>query len=337
MKNNAFTKTAGRQIVSALGVAACAMLCFYFITPARSAERRTLQSGHVPRVVATSAPVENLAATQSLRLAIGLPLSNPEGLSSFIKQLYDPSSPYYRHYLTPAQFTEKFGPTEQDYQAVVAFAQANGLSVRATHPNRMLLDVTGSVANIEKAFQVTMRVYQHPRENRTYYAPNAEPSVPSGLRIQDVGGLNNYILPHPKYRIKPVDLSGKATPKAGSGPQGNYMGNDFRAAYAPGVPLTGSGQTVALVQFDGYLASDITSYESQAGLPNVPLENVLLDGFDGTPTGSGGEVEVSLDIEMVISMVPGLTKVILYEAGPFGDHNDVLNKIATDNSASQIS
>src|SRR5208337_3895606 len=90
-------------------------------------------------------------------------------------------------------------------------------------------------------------------------------------------------------------------------------------------------------QFDGYTASDITYYESQAGLPSVLLSNVLLDGFDGTPTGDGGEVEVSLDIEMVISMCPCLSNIIVYEAGPNGVWEDVLCRIATDDAASQIS
>ena len=61
------------------------------------------------------------------------------------------------------------------------------------------------------------------------------------------------------------------------------MGSDFRAAYVPGVSLTGTGQIVGLVEFDGYYASDITSYETQAGLPSVTLTNVLLDGFRGRP------------------------------------------------------
>ena len=66
---------------------------------------------------------------------------------------------------------------------------------------------------------------------------------------------------------------------------------------------------MGLLQFDGYTASDITSYARKAGLPNVTLNNVLLDGFGGNPTGSGGEVEVSLDIEMSISlMAPGLAE-----------------------------
>ena len=119
------------------------------------------------------------------------------------------------------------------------------------------------------------------------------------------------------------------------------MGNDFRNAYASGSTLDGSGQTVALVQFDGYLASDIVAYENLTGRPNVALQNVLLDGFSGLPTGNafapGGEVEVSLDIEMVISMAPKVSKIILYEGDPFNFFpNDVLNQIAVDNIAKQI-
>ena len=115
------------------------------------------------------------------------------------------------------------------------------------------------------------------------------------------------------------------------------MGKDFRAAYVPDSSLAGSGQIVGLLQFDGYTASDITYYESQAGLPSITLSNVLLDGFSGNPTGSGGEVEVSLDIEMAISMATNLSKVIVYEAGPDGNWHDILNRMATDNLAKQLS
>ena len=97
----------------------------------------------------------------------------------------------------------------------------------------------------------------------------------------------------------------------GSGPGGSYMGSDFRKAYVPGTTLNGSGQIVGLLQFDGYHASDITTYEGLAGLPNVPLENVLLDGFDGSAGGNNDEV--CLDIETSISMAPGLSKVVLFE------------------------
>ena len=78
--------------------------------------------------------------------------------------------------------------------------------------------------------------------------------------------------------------------------------------------LTGSGQMVGLLEFDsGFLQSDITAYETQAGLPNVPVLPVLLDGYGG---GLGiAPDEVSLDIEMAISMAPGQSQGVLCMKG----------------------
>jgi kumamolisin len=89
------------------------------------------------------------------------------------------------------------------------------------------------------------------------------------------------------------------------------MGNDFRAAYIPGVSLTGEGQSVALLEFDAYYPSDIADYESLTGLPNVPIQSVQVGGFDGKPGPNNGEV--ATDIEMAIAMAPGLSRVLVYE------------------------
>ncbi len=305
-------------------------------TSGQAAERQVLR-GHVPAAVANLQPIDRLPASTNLSLAIGLPLRNKEELTNLIHEIYDPASTNYHRYLTPEQFTARFGPTPEDYQALIHFVTTNKLTITGRHPNRMLVDVNGTVADLERAFQVRMNVYKHPKENRNFFATSVEPSVPSALSVLDISGLNNYHLPHPKYKISQSGTSTGARPKSGSGPQGNYIGNDFRAAYVPGTSLTGAGQTIGLLQFDGYLQSDIAAYEALAGLPNVPLQNVLLDGFNGVPTGNGGELEVSLDIEMSVSMAPGLSQIIVYEAGPFGFQNDILNRMATDNAARQLS
>jgi uncharacterized repeat protein (TIGR01451 family) len=314
-----------------------------------SAELTSLKRlpGHVPSLVSQLSSVGTLPANTNLQLAIGLPLRNREALTNLLHSLYDPASPNYHHYLTADEFSAQFGPTKQDYQAVMDFARTNGFHVIGTHPNRMLLDVRASASDAERAFHVSFMRYHHPTEARDFYAPDVEPSVPTALPIQDIGGLDNLRRPYSKRRsaseLGPVSSLGRVTSKtqsskAGSGPANSYLGNDFRTAYVPGATLNGSGQTIALVQFDGYLASDIAIYESLAGLTNVPLQNVLIDGFSGAPTGNGGETEVSLDIEMCVSMAPALAKVILYEGDPFNSSpNDVLNAIATDNSARQIS
>jgi uncharacterized repeat protein (TIGR01451 family) len=318
------------------------------VVSSRAADAGTVRKlhGHVPAIVSHLQQKGDLPAATDLQLAIGLPLRNCEALTNLLQQIYDPSSTNYHHYLSPEQFAAQFGPTEQDYQAVIHFAQANGLSVTATSPNRMLLNVSGKASKVEKAFNVALHTYAHPSEHRDFYAPDTEPSVPSGLSIQDISGLDNYRRPHPQLKFKPAaqpaGATGSATPavtpNVGSGPGGNYIGDDFRHAYVPGTTLNGSKQTVGLVQFDGYLASDIMAYENMAGRTNIPLVNVLIDGFNGLPTGTGGEVEVSLDIEMVVAMAPALAQVTVYEGNPFNFHpNNVLNRIATDNSARQIS
>ena len=295
--------------------------------------------GHVPSVVAKLSAVGTLPGTNRLHLAIGLPLRDPAGLDVFLAQLADPASTNYRHYLTPGQFTERFGPTAADYAAVTQFAATNGLTVTATHGNRLLLDVSGTAADIQRAFRVTLRKYHHPTEARDFYAPDSEPSVTVDLPVADISGLSDYSRPHPMNLRADTAIQAGAVPRSGSGSGGAYMGNDFRAAYLPGVTLTGAGQQVGLVQFDGFYSNDITSYETAAGLPAVPLQTVLLDGYDGTPSSgaNSGDVEVSLDIEMCISMAPGLAGIVLFEAGPYGTPNDILNSMVASNSVKQLS
>ena len=154
--------------------------------------------------------------------------------------------------------------------------------------------------------------------------------------VLSVIGLDNFELPRPMGLVLPSgNRAERASPNGGTAPDGfSYIGNDFRKAYLPGIPTSwnGGGQAVGLFELDGYYPSDITKYETVAGLPNVPLTNVLLDSFSGSP--GGNNLEVALDIEMAISMAPGLSEVIVYEGT---QPNDVLNQMAIDNRAKQLS
>jgi uncharacterized repeat protein (TIGR03803 family) len=306
-----------------------ALLLGLLAVSAQAADRQFLHNP-LPAAVTNTAPLRHSSRWARLNLTIGLPLRDREGLTNLLRQLYDPASPNFRHYLTPEQFAQRFGPTEEDYQAVVSFARSHGLVVTGKHPNRTLVDVRGTVAAIERAFHVTLNEYQHPTENRTFYAPDVEPSLDLATPVLSVSGLDNYVVPHPCFRAIP---SGQAkADAAGSGPGGAYLGNDFRSAYLPGVTLTGTGQTAGILEFDsGYYQSDITAYEVLADLPNVPVSAVLLDGYNGGP--GVGNAEVSLDIEMAISMAPGLAGVIVYEGS---GTDDILNRMATDNLAKQL-
>jgi uncharacterized repeat protein (TIGR03803 family) len=312
------------------------LLLLSVMASARLAAAGQLMRGQIPPGVERLQPVDRLEGSARLNLAIGLPLRNRGALTHLLRDLYDPASPRFHHYLTAGQFAEQFGPAEQDYQAVTRFAQAHGLTVTGTHPNRTLLDVSGAVADIERTLHLRMRVYQHPTEARTFYAPDAEPSLDLDVPVLGISGLDNFILPHPmNLKTAAFDTDTNATAYVtGSGPSGYFIGNDFRAAYAPGVALNGAGQSVGLFELDGYYPSDIADYESLAKLPNVTLTNILVDGFSGTPGSEN--IEVALDIDMAICMAPGLLQVMVYE-GSDPNENDVLNRMATDNKAKQLS
>ncbi len=310
---------------------------FLFVLSAglvQAAGWKTLYS-HVPAAISRLhlQPLGNLSGSTNLHLAIGLPLRNREALTNLLQQLYDPASPNYHHFLTPERFTEMFGPSEQDYQAVIAFAKTSGFTVTGTCSNRTLVDVSGKVADIQKAFHVTMRLYRHPTENRYFYAPDVEPSVPSALPILQVSGLENYDLPHPQIITMPTG----SLPQAGSGPGGGYSASDIREAYVPGTSLTGAGQNVGLLQFDGFYAADVAQYVTANNIKNPPQVVVVpVDGGVATP-GPGNE-EVAMDIEMTMAMAPGVSTIYVYEApNSTGLWVDLLNSMANNNSAKQLS
>lgn len=298
--------------------------------------------GHVPAVVASGQvqPIGDVDPDTVMNLSIGLPLRNSAILEHLIQEVSDPNSPEHGRYLTPGQFTERFGPTEQDYQTLIDFAQKNNLTVATKHSNRVLLSVKGKVGDIEKAFNIKLHRYNHPTEAREFFAPDREPTVSSALSILRIEGLENYSIPRSaskklsQAQVSKLQASGKSI---GSAPGGAYMGSDFRNAYIPGSPLTGTGQNVGLFQYDGFFQSDISAYESLIGLANPPnIVVVPVDGGVPTPTPFGNP-EVSLDIEMILSMSPGVGTIYVYEAPNGAPYSDVVNRMATDDLAKNLS
>ena len=193
--------------------------------------------------------VGHLPSNQSLRLVLVLPHRNQAELEKLLKELYDPYSSSYRHFLTVEEFTELFGPTQEDYDSVISFAKANGFNVVGTSRNRTNLDVEGTVASIEKAFHLTMGVYQHDTENRTFFAPDREPMADMSIQLWRVAGLDNYATPKTMLTRRDANTAGAiSNATTGSCPGKSFCGSDMRAAYYGG-SLTGSGQSLGLFEF----------------------------------------------------------------------------------------
>jgi subtilase family serine protease len=329
----------GIAILRRLFVALCAFVLF--LAAIAQAEQRPTMTSHVPEAVSGGvAPlVGHLPSSQRLSLAISLPLRNEAELDDLLQQLYDPHSPKYHKYLNVGEFGARFGPTLPDYIALIRFARANGLTLVDVPVNRLVVDVEGPVANIESAFHVTLGVYQHPTESRTFYAPDREPAVDLDVPLLHISGLDNFTLPHAKnIRASQESTleSGDAGKATGSGPHGQFIGSDMRAAYYGSGSLDGAGQSVGLFEYAGYEISDVKTYFKNLNQSlNVPVKGVSLNGAHlGCPPKSCDDSEQVLDIEMTISMAPGLDQVVVYVGN---SDVSIFNRMAADNTSKQLS
>jgi hypothetical protein len=239
-------------------VAVCAAAVF--MASAVAAQAQTILTHHMrPAVSLSQARYLNpMSATESLRLDVVLPLRDQAGLDQFLREISDPSSPNYRHFLSPEEFTERFGPSQEQYNALTRYATSHGFRVVGGSREGTDLQIEGSVSVIETTFHVHMGVYQHPTDDRTFYSPDREPTVDLPFPLWHVSGLDNYSIPHPLFARKsdyakahgmtPAAVVSHAT--TGSGPSGSFLASDMRAAYYGGA-LTGAWSNGGIARIFG--------------------------------------------------------------------------------------
>lgn len=315
---------------------------------------QTLQGALRPEFAAAPR-LGDLDASKILNLELGLPLPDPAGLDAFIATLYDPHSSNYRRWLRPAEFDARFGPSPADYRRLMDFVRSQGLTIRATHANRLLLQVRGSAGDVERVFHVSLGRRLR-ADGSEFFAPDQAPSVDLDLPGLSLSGLDNFARRHNHARPRPRPSTAQRgpgqRPQIGTGGDAfwgwSYQGQDFRDAYVPGLALQGSGQNIGLVEFGGFYAADISTYATTS-TPPLPTDTVITTVQIGgccsdpmsngdTPAGAEGDCsEVSLDIEMAMSMAPQ-AGIVVYEANfSSGTMSDVLTAISDADDCSQVS
>lgn len=321
----------------------------HFVPQAQAASRfLPTDVGNFPSLIALSQLLGGDQQDRTLQMSAGLALRNQDELNTLLQNLYDPSSPQYHQYLTVAQFTQEFGPTADEQQAVIDYLTQQGFSVTQTYPNHLLVDFSGPESLAERVFGVHINSYHGP-DGRDFFANNSNPTLPAYIAgdITSLTGLDNAS----EYSHPPIvsQNSSMSSPQAsncpqagsGSGSGGGLLGGS-QVAYIPSqlstaynydglhsAGLQGQGQTVGVFELDGYSASDIQAYTQCFGGGSVPLQNVALDGFNGQP--GAGAIEVELDIEAILGMAPNLAKLLVYEApNTTQGYNDEFARIVND-------
>jgi subtilase family serine protease len=288
-------------------------------------QAQSVLTHHVREAVLSgkAAPVGRLPGDKVLQLDIVLSLRDRPALQRFLEDLYNPGSSSFHHFVTPQEFTARFGPTQKDYDAVLRFARANGLEVVGGSRDGMEVQVKGTVTAIESAFHVNMRTYKHPTEDRIFYAPDREPVTTLPFALWHVSGLDNFSIPHPMYVKKSdyakahgisPDAAGKHA-TTGSGPSASFLGSDMRAAYYGGTALTGAGQNLGLFEFEGTDLADFNTYYKNVNqTAGITPQLLSTDGTSTSCTESSGcdDTEQTLDMTQALGMAPGLASLVVY-------------------------
>ncbi len=298
---------------------------------------RTVLRGHLVPALKGARVLHAAAPERVLQLSIALAPRDQPALAALIAAQNDRHSALYHHYLTPAQYAQRFAPTQASVDAVVAYLRAQGLVVGSVASNHLLVRAAGSVSTVERAFDT--QIDEFALAQRVVYAPAVDPSIPTPLAtsVVSIAGLDDVALYRP--RLLPATPQGqRPTSHVGSGPGGGYTPSELRAAYDMG-PLisqaSGAGQTVAIFELDGYATSDINTYLSYYNLGPARYSDVLVDS--ATNSAGAGAIEVELDMETVSAIAPGANQRIYIGPNTGSGVLDTYNRIVSDDVAKVVS
>ena len=274
-------------------------------------------------------PLSAQASKSPISVTVTLSMRNLSEAEDLVKSVSTPGSANYRQFLTSDQFVARFGPSSADVARVVAGLAKYGLTVERTTVTT--LKVTGTPADMEHAFGVSLHSYQVPAQERTpgytYHAPLSHPSIPSELAgsVSAVVGLDTRAAFRPHHVKLPPALAKARAPRQAASPSatGNPPGYltvadfaeqyDVQPLYNKGI--TGQGRTVGIMTLASFTPSDAFSYWSLVGLTVDPhrLTIVNVDGGPGAPSDASGSDETTLDVEQSGGIAPG-ARIIVYQA-----------------------
>ena len=274
--------------------------------------------GHVPPAVDTSKQTVRYTPDASLTISFALEPNNEAELEALVSQLYDANSTQFHQFLKPEEYRARFAPSAAQFAQTQSMLAAHGFSNLKAHGN--LLQASGKIRDIETFLNT--EIYNFEKDDGTpFFAPSYELQLPASSGIRAVHGLNNASPPH-HHLVRP-DANAAA-----SGRLVSYDAAAIRKVYNIPANLDGSGQTLALLEMDGYQLSDIETYARDNGIRRTPLLNIYLDGYNGA-AGPGAD-EVTLDIEVMMALSPNAKQIRVYEApnGAWGNMIDVWNEMA---------
>ncbi|UOX88032.1 S53 family serine peptidase [Amycolatopsis sp. FBCC-B4732] len=279
--------------------------------------------------LAGSVRTGDLAADRPITAALSLKLHDRQALEKFLADVQNPDSPQYHRFLTPAQFAERFGPTQADVDRAVSFLGKAGATGIEVSGNRQAITFTGSAAQLESAFRTRIGTYHDRTSGRDFFANDAAPVVPAGVSdvVSGVVGLDNHaVRRHSSQAAAKPNVVKAVTPPV------------LKTAYGTsGLAATGSGVKVGFVEFDGYQKANISKYDSTYGLSAGSVTTVPVSGANYDSSPGDGQIEVELDIEVVHALAAAASDYVYEAPNTSAGELAMYQKIASDHTVNVVS
>jgi subtilase family serine protease len=253
------------------------------------------------------------SSEQTVEFDVYLPLRDRAGAEALLTQLHDPDSALYHHWVSPAEFAERFGPQAGTVQAISRELAARGLEVTQVHSHS--LHVSGSVAAVKSALGTTLLMGHFASGKQALVAETPIKLTPSleaaGAVIADFSG---------KIRVQKISPGRLRNPQNRESPVGGYWFDDLKQAYSyPSYKvLTGKGVTIGILMEGDFNRRDMNLYFSHEKIATPKIRTVNIG--TGSPFDPDGSFETHLDIQQSGGMAPKAS-IILYNLPDLSDQN----------------
>jgi pseudomonalisin len=277
--------------------------------------------GRLPGWAGTGNQVSGQAVDLGASLHVSVILSRDAAAQAAFDELLanqqNPDSPLYHQWLTPQQVGQLYGPTADDLAAVSSWLTSQGLKVDAIAPSGVIVHASGPIAVVGNAFHTSFGMFAV--AGRAQLSATSEPFIPAALGsvIRSVHGLTEtQYEPQSRFSVRVLPAAGKQPQVDLGGGVYAILPNDFAVIYDiasvysegnQGATIGSKAQRIAIIGKSRIVASDISNYETLAGLPSVQPTVVLAGADPGVATGAsiGYASEATLDVDRVIGTAPG--------------------------------
>ncbi len=268
--------------------------------------KRTTLYGHVSGAIRTATDLgrqEPSTPSPGMLMILKSSEDQKKEIRKVIDEQQDKRTANYHQWVTPEEFGEHFGVHDADLEQIKDWLRAQGFTVDEVSKSKRVIRFSGSIGQVEKAFQTEMHLYNYRGE--MHVANNSKISVPEAFK-KVIGGvtLHNFYRKGTFDREKQIKLGGTIkgkNPKYTSSSATHYVGpTDFATIYntAPllAAGINGTGETIAIVGRSDILLSDVQSYRQLFNLPPNDPTFIHAGQDNGTEPGDDGESDLDVEI-----------------------------------------